>query len=73
MKTTNYNPSTIEVKCAQIISEMTDQINERLDGYSIFKIENNIQKDNPTVDLFMKDADGDVHEVVIKIIQKPDL
>lgn len=73
MKTTNYNPSTIEVKCARIISEMTDQINERLDGYSIFKIENNIQKDNPTVDLFLKDVDGDVHEVVIKIIQKPDL
>ncbi len=72
MKTVNYNPSAIEVMCAQIITEMTDEINERLDGYTIFKIENNINKDNPTVDILMKDEDGDVHEVIIKIIQKPD-
>ncbi len=72
MKTVNYNPSIIEVKCAEIIKEMKDQINERLDGFSIVKIENNIKKDNPTVDIIMKDSDGDVHEVIIKIIQKPD-
>jgi hypothetical protein len=72
MKTVNYNPSPIEVMCAQIITEMTDQINKKLDGYTITKIENNIKKDNPTVDILMKDKDGDEHEVVIKIIQKPD-
>jgi len=72
MKTTNYNPSTIEIQCAQIITGMIDEINKRLDGFTVYKIENDINKDNPTVEIFMKDNDGDIHEVIMKIIQKPD-
>ncbi len=72
MKTTHYNPSTIEVQCAQILTGMIEQINEKLDGFTVYKIENDIEKDNPTVEISMKDTDGDVHEVIIKIIQKPD-
>lgn len=72
MKTTNYNPSTIEIQCAQILTDMMDEINKRLDGFTVYKIENEIKKDNPTVEISMKDNDGDIHEVIMKIIQKPD-
>jgi hypothetical protein len=72
MITKDYNPSPIEVRFAEVICELKDVINEKLQNYDVFRVENNIQLDNPTVDFFLSDNEGDEHEIILKIIQKPD-
>ena len=73
MITQDYNPSPIEVKFVEILSDLKEEISRRLDNFEVFKIEENKQLDNPTIDFFLKDTDGDVHEIVLKVIQKPDV
>ena len=72
MITQNYNPSPIEVQFVEILCELKDEINKRLTNFDVLKIENNTQLDNPTIDFYLKDIDGDKHEVILKVIQKPD-
>ncbi|MCC5921955.1 MAG: hypothetical protein LAT68_06320 [Cyclobacteriaceae bacterium] len=72
MKTKEYNPSQIELEFAKIFEEMSDQFSEALSSNKIIKIENHMQKDNPMVIFHLEDTDGDAHEVVLKIIQRPD-
>ena len=72
MITQNYNPSPIEVRFVEILCELKDEINKRLTNFDVLKIENNTQLDNPTIDFYLKDIDGDEHEVILKVIQKPD-
>ncbi len=72
MKTTSYNPSPLEVDLAKGLCELQSQLEQHLDGNKIETIENKIQQDNPMVVLKTQDQDGDPHEIVIKIIQRPD-
>ena len=72
MKTTSYNPSSIEVDIANIITKMKDAISSQMNDMEIIHIENNISQDNPMVRIQLLDRDGDPHEVVLKIIQVPD-
>ena len=72
MITKDYNPSPIEVKFVEVLCDLKNQINEKLDLFDVTSIENNTQLDNPTINFFLKDGDGDVHEVILKVIQKPD-
>lgn len=72
MITQDYNPSPLEVRFAQVLSELQDEINIKLANFEVYKIEHNIKLDNPTMEFFLKDKDGDKHEIVLKIIQKPD-
>lgn len=72
MKTTSYNPSSIEVEFANILNQLQDKIGAQLVGNDIIKVENNIHVDNPSVKFYLLDNDGDPHEVVLKIIQTPD-
>ena len=72
MITQNYNPSPIEVRFVEILCELKDEINKKLTNFDVLKIENNTQLDNPTIDFYLKDKDGDEHEVILKVIQKPD-
>ena len=72
MITQNYNPSPIEVRFVEILCELKDEINKKLTNFDVLKIENNTQLDNPTIDFYLKDIDGDEHEVILKVIQKPD-
>lgn len=72
MITKDYNPSPLEVRFVEILCELKDEINQRLTDFDVLKIEDNSQLDNPTVDFFLKDNDGDEHEIILKIIQKPD-
>ncbi len=72
MKTANYNPSPLEVRFATILSGMKHELNRQLDGFEIYRIENNINEDNPTVEFLLADTDGDKHQIVIKVIQRPD-
>ena len=72
MKTKEYNPSKLEVHFAQAIEDLKDQLQEKLPGNEIIKVENRMSADNPMVKFFLKDVDDDPHEVVFKIIQTPD-
>ncbi|EMR02470.1 hypothetical protein [Cesiribacter andamanensis] len=73
MKTENYNPSVFEVKLAKAILACTDQIQKQMgEELKIIDSVEHFQIDNPMVTLHVTDKDGDVHELVIKVIQRPD-
>jgi len=72
MKTTSYNPSRLEVDLANGLCQLQSELEKYLDGNKIGEIENRIEQDNPMVILKTQDSDGDPHEIVIKIIQRPD-
>lgn len=72
MKTLTYNPSPIEVDFAEALEALKDNLQKELNGLSIEKIENEITADNPLIRFHLKDKDGDPHELVVKVIQKPD-
>ena len=72
MITQDYNPSPIEVKFVEVLSELKGDINKKLPNFDIYKIEYNTKLDNPTIEFFLKDSDGDEHEIVLMVIQKPD-
>lgn len=72
MITQNYNPSPIEVRFVEVLCELKEEINKKLMDFDVYKIENNTKLDNPTIDFFLKDKDGDEHDIVLKVIQKPD-
>ena len=72
MKTTQYNPSPLEVKLADAMVGLEKDLQKHIGDHEIIKIENDIEEDNPMVKLYLLDDDGDPHEVVLKIIQLPD-
>ncbi len=72
MKTENYNPSQIETEMAYALVELKSELEKFLSSNSIQKIENRIQQDNPMILLHLVDKDGDPHELVVKLIQRPD-
>ena len=73
MKTDNYNPSIFEVKLAKAILACTDKIQEHMgEEVHIIDTVEHFQIDNPMVTLHVRDKDGDTHELVIKVIQRPD-
>jgi len=73
MITKDYNPSPLEVRFVEVLCEMKEEINKRLINFDVVKIDNNTQLDNPTIDFIIKDKDGDQHEIILKVIQKPDV
>lgn len=73
MKTLNYNPSVFEVKMAKAIMACTKQLQEQLgEDMRITDTVEHFQIDNPMITLHLEDSDGDTHELVIKVIQRPD-
>lgn len=72
MKTSTYNPSTIEVDFANALYILQDQIQKHLKDNEIVHVESDIRKDNPQVKFSLLDKDGDPHEVMIRIVQIPD-
>jgi hypothetical protein len=72
MKTSSYNPSPLEKAIAETLSNLQDQIVAGLSGQTLESLSVNASKDNPEVHLTTKDADGDQHEFVITVIQRPD-
>lgn len=73
MKTDNYNPSILEVKLAKAIMACADQLQEKLgEGVRIIDCLEHYQIDNPMITLHLEDEDGDRHELVVKVIQRPD-
>jgi hypothetical protein len=72
MKTTDYNPSTLEVEMAQVIAEMQTQIQLKMQKVEITHVEKNFKLDNPRLRFTIKDADGDIHKVVVQVVQTID-
>jgi hypothetical protein len=73
MKTENYNPSVFEVQLAKAIMLCTKKLQEELgEDVRIIDSVENYQIDNPMITLHLEDGDGDVHELVIQVIQRPD-
>lgn len=72
MKTQNYNPSTFEVDVASAILACKDEIQQKLNGLKILNAVEDLNRDNPLITFQLEDEDGDQHEVVLKVIQRPD-
>lgn len=72
MKTSNYNPSILEVRLTQVLKQMRNEINARMDGFKVYQIDDHPDRDNPDLHLHIEDSDGDRHVLVLKVIQKPD-
>ena len=73
MKTGNYNPSVFEVNLATAILECKEEIQKKLkDNMKIVDTTEMLNQDNPLVIFQIQDEDGDQHEVVVKVIQRPD-
>ncbi|WP_242919430.1 hypothetical protein [Pontibacter liquoris] len=74
MRTTHYNPSKLEVDFAKAIEALAPQLLTKLDpGEEVINIEAVHDCDNPRVIYKLKDKEGDLHEVVVQIIQRPDV
>jgi hypothetical protein len=72
MITKQYNPSQLEVELAKALKELAPEIEAKLSQFKIVGVEDKIKADNPMVKMKLTDKDNDPHEVVLKIIQKPD-
>ena len=72
MKTEQYNPSPLEIAVARSIKHSSDFLNQKLENLKIVKVEDEMEKDNPLIVLHLIDGDNDPHEIVLRIIQRPD-
>ncbi|WKN31569.1 hypothetical protein PZB74_21720 [Porifericola rhodea] len=72
MQTEKYNPSHLEVQLANAIEKLKDQIEEQLPNNKIVELKKNTNIDNPQLNVYLQDEDGDHHEIVIKVIQRID-
>ena len=72
MKTKFYNPSSLEVNFAKAFQDLAQQLEDRLDSGKLIHITPIHDADNPMVIYKLKDEEGDLHEVVVQIIQRPD-
>lgn len=72
MKTTSYNPSSLEVDFANALTILQKEIEKHLQNNQITGVEPNLTRDNPMVKFNLVDKDGDPHEIVIRIVQIPD-
>lgn len=72
MRTVNYNPSSLEVDFAKAFHELSPQIENRLGYGQVVQVKAEHNIDNPQLTFRIQDKEGDMHEVVVQIIQRPD-
>lgn len=73
MKTHNYNPSEFEINLASAIADCEKEIQKKMKNkMTIIEMEHLMDRDNPMLVFHIQDKDGDMHEVVVKVIQRPD-
>lgn len=72
MKTTSYNPSQLERQFALALQAVVPELEKHLSGFKIQQVTPDIAQDNPVVVFDVTDRDGDPHELVVRLIQKPD-
>ncbi len=73
MITSSYNPSKLELEIGEVIQSLQSEINDRLKDNTVESITIDKNKDNPNILIKLVDADGDKHELVLKLIQRSDL
>ncbi|WP_276499721.1 hypothetical protein [Pontibacter litorisediminis] len=58
---------------AKAVKDLTQQLEDKLDeGQRVINTESVHDTDNPMVIFKLEDKEGDLHEVVVQIIQRPD-
>ncbi|MBB6610100.1 hypothetical protein H7F15_03535 [Pontibacter sp. Tf4] len=72
MRTENYNPSSLEVDFAKAFHDLSPQIEHKIGRGQVIAIKSEHNIDNPQLTFRIQDNEGDLHEVVVKIIQRPD-
>ncbi len=72
MKTESYNPSPLEVELTNSLLDIREKLNYNLSSIDIIEMKADLELDNPMLHITTKDHDGDLHEFVIKVIQRPD-
>jgi hypothetical protein len=72
MKTNSYNPSALEIEFANILEDLKDEMNLRLQNRKIESASIQLDQDNPTFKMEIADVDGDKHIMILKLIQRPD-
>lgn len=72
MKTESYNPSKLEVQLAESLTRLKVELEMGFTTNKIIGINASLDFDNPIVTIKTQDEDGDHHELVIKVIQRPD-
>jgi hypothetical protein len=73
MKTLEYNPSYLEIVVAESIADLHNDIEKRLSpGSLVIDVERQLKLDNPRIKFIIQDMDGDIHKIVIQIIQTID-
>ncbi|NEM97880.1 hypothetical protein [Pontibacter burrus] len=72
MRTENYNPSILEVDFARAFHEMSSQLSNHITGGKVVEVKSYPHLDNPQLTYRIKDEEGDLHEIVVQIIQRPD-
>ncbi|MCG8340535.1 MAG: hypothetical protein MI674_04685 [Cytophagales bacterium] len=70
MEIKSYNPSPIEVVFAKAISDLKDQLNDKLDIVKITYIKRLLHFDNPQLNIFLEDDEGKEYELVVRFIQR---
>ena len=72
MRTLNYNPSILEVDFAKAFHELSPQLENKIDRAQVVDIKAEHNIDNPQLTFRLKEKEGDIHEKVVQIIQRPD-
>ncbi len=72
MKTTDYNPSPLEVELLKLLKEKLSGNDWEFSGGKRQEIISNTDIDNPHIILKTIDGEGDEHHFTIQVIQKPD-
>jgi len=73
MKVTSFNPSPIEVKVCEAIVAIQNELQTQLGDLVIEHAKSNLKKDNPDITITLKDADGDIHTLVVSFIHRPNM
>ncbi len=72
MRTQHYNPSNLEVDFAKAFHDLSPHLESRIDQAQVVDIKAEHNIDNPQLTFRLKDKEGDLHEIVVQIIQRPD-
>jgi hypothetical protein len=72
MRTLHYNPSKLEVDFAKAFEGFAPELESKLTNAKVVETTSEYDIDNPKVTYKLKDKEGDMHEIVVQVIQRPD-
>ncbi|RMG30771.1 MAG: hypothetical protein D6730_02100 [Bacteroidetes bacterium] len=71
MQYEKFCPSPLEVKLVEELARLVPQLESHMDGMKISKLSKITHYDHPELVLTFTDADGDLHEVTLRVIHTP--